>query len=151
MYINRKKKYWNNENSNNTCNIIALFNREWNMAHYQPGPKIDQKNNHTGLSKFNSICKMSNGYIFKYYFIKLSWSWLLRWRSDVFVVRVRHTLLTCVFQLRLLLDVPSYMLCSSRWTYRATDKDYNIWQSQFPLCCPHRLEESSTSYPSKWR
>jgi len=22
-------------------------------------------------------------------------------------------------------------------------------QSQFPLCCPHRLEQSSTSYPSK--
>jgi len=29
---------------------------------------------------------------------------LQRWHSDVFVVRVRHTSLTCVFQLRLLLD-----------------------------------------------
>jgi len=35
---------------------------------------------------------------------------LQRWRLDVFVVRDRHTSLTCVFQLRLLLDVPSYSL-----------------------------------------
>jgi len=33
---------------------------------------------------------------------------LQRWRLDVFVMRVRQTSLTCVFQLRLLLDVPSY-------------------------------------------
>jgi len=32
------------------------------------------------------------------------------WRLDVFVVRVRHTSLTCVFQLRLLLNVPCYAL-----------------------------------------
>jgi len=35
---------------------------------------------------------------------------LQRWRSDMFVARVRHTSLTFVFQLRLLLDMPSYAL-----------------------------------------
>jgi len=50
-------------------------------------------------------------------------------------VRVRHTSLTCVFQLRLLLDVPSYALLVTVNSAAPT-----VWNS-----LPHHIRQSDVS------
>jgi len=69
---------------------------------------------------------------------------LQRWRLDVFVVRVQHTSLTCVFQLRLLLVVPSYALLVTanlsrrRRSFRSAAP--TVWNS-----LPHHIRQSDVS------